>query len=257
MPSKSHAPRGNQNKKSASSTASSSKDASTTASNAKSAGKKGQSSAAVTEEPKKPGKKGSKSAQDAKAAAASQPAADEASKKPDTRTLIGGASWTGKLPVNMLAEYCQKQKWDKPEYDMRRVKDGFISAVTLRSKNPKTGEVTTLPTIRFPQSRQNEVLEPTAVEARHFAATYALFRMASMKNMHMMMPPKYKDLWRGLFTDLKKEDVANGRAWTYDADPFLTAIQREEAEKARLKKREEEERLKAKQAEKGGPVTML
>lgn len=46
------------------------------------------------------------------------PPADGAPKKPDTRTLIGGASWTGKLPVNMLSEHCQKQKWEKPEYTM-------------------------------------------------------------------------------------------------------------------------------------------
>lgn len=44
----------------------------------------------------------------------------DAPKKPDTRTLIGGASWTGKLPVNMLSEHCQKQKWAKPEYTMVR-----------------------------------------------------------------------------------------------------------------------------------------
>jgi len=41
---------------------------------------------------------------------------DDAPKKPDTRTLIGGASWTGKLPVNLLSEHCQKQGWGKPEY---------------------------------------------------------------------------------------------------------------------------------------------
>ena len=40
--------------------------------------------------------------------------------KPDTRKLIGGASWTGKLPVNMLSEHCQKQKWAKPEYTVVR-----------------------------------------------------------------------------------------------------------------------------------------
>ncbi|KAL8829618.1 MAG: hypothetical protein Q9191_001911 [Dirinaria sp. TL-2023a] len=39
-------------------------------------------------------------------------------KKPETRQLIGGASWTGKLPVNLLSEHCQKQKWAKPEYTM-------------------------------------------------------------------------------------------------------------------------------------------
>jgi len=44
--------------------------------------------------------------------------APDAPKKPDTRALIGGASWTGKLPVNMLNEHCQKQRWEKPEYTM-------------------------------------------------------------------------------------------------------------------------------------------
>lgn len=47
-----------------------------------------------------------------------QPSSEDAPKKPDTRKLIGGASWTGKLPVNMLSEHCQKQKWAKPEYTM-------------------------------------------------------------------------------------------------------------------------------------------
>lgn len=47
-----------------------------------------------------------------------QPAGEDAPQKPDTKTLIGGASWTGKLPVNMLSEHCQKQKWAKPEYTM-------------------------------------------------------------------------------------------------------------------------------------------
>ena len=39
-------------------------------------------------------------------------------KRLDTRKLIGGNSWTGKLPVNMLSEHCQKQRWEKPEYTM-------------------------------------------------------------------------------------------------------------------------------------------
>lgn len=46
------------------------------------------------------------------------PNGEDTPKRPDTRKLIGGASWTGKLPVNMLSEHCQKQKWEKPEYTM-------------------------------------------------------------------------------------------------------------------------------------------
>lgn len=49
---------------------------------------------------------------------AGEGAAYDVPKKPSTREIVGGASWTGKLPVNMLSEHCQKQKWDKPEYTM-------------------------------------------------------------------------------------------------------------------------------------------
>lgn len=38
--------------------------------------------------------------------------------RPDVKKIIGGASWTGKLPVTMLSEHCQKQKWERPEYTM-------------------------------------------------------------------------------------------------------------------------------------------
>ncbi|KAF2105099.1 DEAD/DEAH box helicase [Rhizodiscina lignyota] len=167
---------------------------------------------------------------------------EDGPKKPDTRTLIGGASWTGKLPVNMLSEHCQKQKWDKPEYSMNKVGQGFVSAVILRATNPKTRESTTLPPFRVPPEHKDIAVQPTAVEARHFAAAYTLFRIANMKNLHMMMPPTYKDLWKGTFQDIKKEDEANGKAWMYEADPFAT-VERREAEKvAREKKRLEEER---------------
>lgn len=56
------------------------------------------------------------------AAAVDQMNAAEGSKKPDTRTLISGSlSWTGKLPVNLLSEHCQRNKWEKPEYSMVKI----------------------------------------------------------------------------------------------------------------------------------------
>ena len=72
----------------------------------------------------KPGTKAAKEAKEAKVAAAAAAAADkkpvttEEPKKPTVKEVIGGASWTGKLPVNMLSEHCQKQKWERPEYSM-------------------------------------------------------------------------------------------------------------------------------------------
>lgn len=37
--------------------------------------------------------------------------------KPTVKQIIGGSSWTGKLPVNLLSEHCQKMKWERPDYD--------------------------------------------------------------------------------------------------------------------------------------------
>src|SRR6266480_551327 len=93
----------------------------------------------------------------------SQPSED-APKKPDNRTLICGPSWTGKLPVNLWSEHTQKRKWDKPNYTLTTISEGFISSVTLRSTNPKTQEKTQLPTFDIPRQFRASLAEPTAVE---------------------------------------------------------------------------------------------
>ncbi|KAL6703534.1 putative ATP-dependent RNA helicase ucp12 [Coniothyrium glycines] len=164
---------------------------------------------------------------------------EDAPKKPDTRTLIAGASWTGKLPVNLLSEHFQKQQWSKPDYRIR--KDGdkhFAYAVVLSKMNQKTREVTTLPPVKIPPELEDQAKQPTAVEARNFAAAYTLFRVASSKNLHLMLPPTYKDLWKGEFTDLKKRDEQEGKGWMYEADPFFGFAEREKARETAAKARE-------------------
>ncbi|TAQ88632.1 hypothetical protein B7494_g3056 [Chlorociboria aeruginascens] len=172
--------------------------------------------------------------------------AGEAPKRPDVKKLIGGASWTGKLPVNMLSEHCQKQKWEKPEYTMDKTPNGFSSMVILKSKNPKTQELVQLAPFRLPPSHKHLAIKSTALEARHFAATYGLFRVCSMRNIHMMLPPDYRDLWKGEFEVLKKEDVKEGKAWMYEADPFAALREREEAKAAMEKKRNDSKIAKEK-----------
>ncbi|KXT04727.1 hypothetical protein AC578_9675 [Pseudocercospora eumusae] len=184
--------------------------------------------------------KRSKKPADGKAAAGtSDTAAEPEQKKPDTRTLIGGASWTGKLPQTMFNEHCQKQKWEKPEYTMRgNTKTGFTGGVIIKQKNPKTQEITTLPPIVPPSDYLKERgTQESAVEARHFAAAYALFRVSNMKNIHMMLPPTYRDLWKGDFQDLKSAAIAQGQGYLYEADPFLAKKQHDEAIVAREKAR--------------------
>ncbi|WPG99513.1 Hypothetical protein R9X50_00232800 [Acrodontium crateriforme] len=176
-----------------------------------------------------------------KAAASGGAPAPEAEKKPDTRTLIAGASWTGKLPMTMFNELCQKQRWGKPEYTTHRNPRGFTGGVIIKQKNPKTQEITILPPIIPPADYNKERgTQESAIEARHFAAAYALFRVSNMKNIHMMLPPQYRDLWKGDFQDLKSEAVAQGNGYLYEADPFLAKKQHEEAklkkEKARADK---------------------
>ncbi|KAF7184927.1 putative ATP-dependent RNA helicase ucp12 [Pseudocercospora fuligena] len=173
------------------------------------------------------------------AAGTSGASAEPEQKKPDTRTLIGGASWTGKLPQTMFNEHCQKQKWEKPEYTMRgSSKTGFTGGVIIKQKNPKTQEITTLPPIVPPSDYLKERgTQESAVEARHFAAAYALFRVSNMKNIHMMLPPTYRDLWKGDFQDLKSAAIAQGQGYLYEADPFLAKKQHDEAIVAREKTR--------------------
>ena len=67
-----------------------------------------------TKEPKRKAGQGSAGAAKPGAAESSEPPGPP---KPSVKQIVGGASWTGKLPVNLLSEHCQKQKWNKPSYD--------------------------------------------------------------------------------------------------------------------------------------------
>ncbi|RMD44977.1 hypothetical protein DV735_g59, partial [Chaetothyriales sp. CBS 134920] len=179
-------------------------------------------------------------------------AAEPGPPRPDARKIIGGASWTGKLPVNLLSEHCQRERWNKPEYSMRRVTGGaYRSAVTLSKTEPKTGETTTLPPFELQPAQADLANQESALEARHFAATYALFRVASMKNIHMTLPPTYRDLWKGPFQEFKKEDVREKREWKYDADPFAAEAKRKEI-RIESEKRKVEQAKKLAAAEKAG-----
>ncbi|CAK7207319.1 Putative ATP-dependent RNA helicase ucp12 [Sporothrix eucalyptigena] len=176
--------------------------------------------------------------------------------KPTVKQIIGGSSWTGKLPVNLLSEHCQKQKWDRPDYDVRKVKDGFSAFVSLSAKNPKSNETTKLDPFKLPPSHVHLAVKPTALEARHFAATYGLFRVCSMKNLHMMLPPDYKNLWRE-FGALKEQDVKEGKAWMYEADPFTALRDRELAKAAAEKKRKDQQAAREKAASMPGAASLL
>ena len=197
----------------------------------------------------KPNKVGNKPENATAKAGPSTGGSDQPPPRPDARKIIGGASWTGKLPQQMLSEHCQKQKWMKPDFSMRQVPGGgYQSAVTLSSKNPKTQEVITLPPFLLPPAKRELATEPSALEARHFAAAWGLFRISNMKNIHMMLPPKYRDLWKGEFEHIKQEDIRAGNDWMYAADPFAAKAEREASKAEAEKRREALQKEKAKTA---------
>ncbi|KAI0914032.1 DEAD/DEAH box helicase [Ustulina deusta] len=165
--------------------------------------------------------------------------------KPTVKQIIGGSSWTGKLPVNLLSEHCQRQKWDKPDYQPIKGSQGYSYFVQLSAKNPKTREAIKVPPFKIHPDYKHLVTRETALEARHAAATYALFRVCSMKNIHTTLPPDYRSLWKQ-FEAIKTEDVKNKNGWMYDADPFATLKQREDEKAAAEKKRKEKEAIEAK-----------
>lgn len=76
-----------------------------------------------------------------------------------------------------------------------------------------------------------------------------------MRNIHMMLPPRYRDLWKNQFQGWKSLDVNEGRAWMYEADPFTAKIERDEARALLEKKREDREKQKAKEAQQ--PINLV
>ncbi|KAI5807037.1 P-loop containing nucleoside triphosphate hydrolase protein, partial [Geopyxis carbonaria] len=159
------------------------------------------------------------------------PVVPEVPRGPSVQEIIGGKSWTGKLPQNLFYEHCVRAGWEKPSYDMRREPAGFVATVHIGLKNAKTRELERV-SFRAPSA------QPSALEARHYCATYALHRVSNMKNVHMLLPPTHRDFWAG-FEETRKEEVAAGKAWRYEADPFVV---KREHEAAVAKRAAEEEK---------------
>lgn len=139
------------------------------------------------------------------------------------------ASWTGKLPHTLLHEFCQRHGWNKVEYDMKKPNGKFVGIAKLAWTDPKTREVI--------EVRMNDpvydkttgvgAIEPqeTTMEARHYAATVALYRVAFNTNTHMMLPPNHRSVWYKLDDyrkSLKPEDKAQKN---FCVDPFKQVLE--------------------------------
>ncbi|KAF7337469.1 Dead deah box [Mycena sanguinolenta] len=101
-----------------------------------------------------------------KAASSSKPAPE--SNSPDSIFPPGY-----KYPLSLLNERCQKNGWEKSIIDTRKQQDGYAFTVTLSKLNKKSGQKETVRMEPHPA-----YISPSAIEARHWGATYALYRLA-------------------------------------------------------------------------------
>ena len=202
--------------------------------------KKSKKASSPVEEPpsdsKKGGKKGSKSSKNAKEESESS-GKSNAPVRNGRAIVAQTSSWTGKLPGSLLHEHCQKQKWNKVEYDMKKLPDGFIAVPQLSWENPKTKE---LIQIKFHPPKEIVKPQETPIEARHYAATYALHRIAFNKNLHMVLPKNHKDLWSDLEAEWKRITAENEKRarLEYANDPFSAFLEKRKDDEAKKKERE-------------------
>ena len=139
--------------------------------------------------------------------------------RPSVRGTVVPQTWTGKFPASLLHEHCQKQGWEKVDYIVKPKGNGFISTVSLARLHPKTRE---REMVRMTPPEEIGI-KPTAMEARHQAAVYALHRIASHKNLQHVLPPDHRDLWRMLESQRKENAKNESQKWQFDPDPFLAS----------------------------------
>ncbi|QHS75116.1 RNA helicase SPAR_L04240 [Saccharomyces paradoxus] len=162
-----------------------------------------------------------------------EPEDDKRAKQQSNRAKVTStASWTGKLPHTILHETCQKRKWNKVEYDMKKIGDkGFIAIAVLSFTDPKTKETLTTrmsdPTYDKASGKGIVIPQETPVEARHIASTIALYRVAYNTNLHMMLPPNHRKTWYAL-DDFRKDNLKTNEKRInklFDLDPFKTMVE--------------------------------
>ncbi|KAG1825662.1 P-loop containing nucleoside triphosphate hydrolase protein [Suillus subaureus] len=123
-----------------------------------------------------------------------------------------------KYPLSLLQERCQKSGWDKPTVEtlkIRKRKHGndWSFAVHIARFDKKTSQTESVRLEPHPP-----YLRPTTLEARHWGATYALYRFCNGLQLNRVLPPGPRDYWTELATEHK--NAPEHMKWMYDADPF-------------------------------------
>lgn len=103
-----------------------------------------------------------------------------------------------KTPLNIMYERIQKMPgWLKPEVEPLHRKDGYTCAITLRKENKQ--EKSNPFTIRMePKEPGARLTCETSLHAKHWGATYVLFRLFNNLGLHRVLPPGPREYWMQL-----------------------------------------------------------
>ncbi|WWC60817.1 uncharacterized protein I303_103393 [Kwoniella dejecticola CBS 10117] len=140
-----------------------------------------------------------------------------------------------KSPLTILNEKCQKMGWERPTVETRPNRGSdpqtFTGWVILKKRVSKN--IYNLDEVRLQPHTPLQI--GTSAEARHYAATYALFRFCSHLPMSMTLPPSIRPYWSTLTAE--KAAAPPHQAWEYDPDPFAA---KKEVEDRQSKKKDKE-----------------
>ncbi|KAJ3029969.1 UNVERIFIED_CONTAM: hypothetical protein HDU68_010546 [Siphonaria sp. JEL0065] len=146
----------------------------------------------------------------------------------EKRELFG--SWTGKVPLSVLFEHATRMEWDKPQVNSSKKGKGYVTSITLSKIDPKTRAK-----VHFTYTDPDYThVYPTELEAKQWAATYVLHRVASQLSLHRLLPPNHQTFWAELEV-IRKAESADVQKWEYAPDPFAV-------EELKLKESKEKQR---------------
>ncbi|WFD22917.1 RNA helicase [Malassezia equina] len=147
-----------------------------------------------------------------------------------------------KTPLNIMYERIQKLPgWLKPEVEPIHRKDGYTCVITLRKENKQDRS--------NPHMVRMEPKEPgarlqceTSLHAKHWGATYVLFRLFNQLGLHRVLPPGPREYWLEL--EQVKAQAPDSDSWKWASDPFEAIAKRDAEAAAREKEKAAREAAK-------------
>ncbi|PBL00719.1 P-loop containing nucleoside triphosphate hydrolase protein [Armillaria gallica] len=139
-----------------------------------------------------------------------------------------------KYPLSLLHERCQRNGWEKPVIETRQVGADWAFTIILSRINKKSSGKESVRLTPHPP-----YLMSSALEARHWGATYALYRVCNKIQLNLVLPEGPRSYWIQLAAEHK--NTPEHSKWMYDADPFAARKMVEQRQAKAAEKRAEPE----------------